>query len=107
MRSQYIDKPIYLLEEVVAFEVTMQSIQPLLKPLIVQGRLIYDYRSGAFALIRLKKKLLEEFSGLKEDRHWRYQMEYWSSYDLTIDRIIEAYRKHENPPILLFIYPEQ
>ena len=42
----------------------MQSIQPLPKPLIVQGRLIYDSRSGAFALIRLKKKILEERQSL-------------------------------------------
>ena len=85
----------------------MKAITPILRPVVVQGRLIYDARSHAFTIIRLKKRIVEEFPQLKKDQHWRYTLEFWPDYDLTVDRIIEAYRKQENPPLLVFVYPEQ
>lgn len=84
----------------------IKSIQPTYKPVIVQGRLIYDSRSQAFSIIRFKKRILEEFSQLRKDKQWRYQMEYWSDYDLTMDRIMQIYRRDGTMPIMVFIYPE-
>ncbi len=81
----------------------MKTISPLTKPLIVHGRMMYDDYSGAYAIIRFKRRVLDFFSQLYSDEEWMYQLEYWHDYKTAEDRIKEANAKGEGIPILLFI----
>ena len=93
----------------VAYEVTNmspKSIFPSNHPLIIIGKLSYDETLGAFSVIRLKKRFIDEFSDLKLGSNWFYQLEYLRTYDQAIKRIEGAQRLEQGIPILLFIYQE-
>lgn len=83
-----------------------QAIAPLLKPLIVGGRLIYNEAQRARSIIRLNKSFVNEFSQLEMNKNWRYKLEYWRSTDKTIRRLQLARQTGEGVPVLLYIYPE-
>ncbi len=85
----------------------MKPIMPLTRPIIVNGRLIYHESVRAYNTIRLKKRLLDEFSQLRSEDNWCWQIEHWRSYDATLERIKEAQQKEEGIPLLLFIYREK
>jgi len=85
----------------------MKPIMPLTRPIIVNGRLIYNESVRAYNTLRLKKRLLDEFSQLRSEAGWCWQIEYLRSYDATIERIKEAQQNKEGIPLLLFIYREE
>ena len=82
----------------------METIK-LTRPLIVNGRLIYNEAKRACSIIRFKKRIIDEFPELKSG-NWSYQLEHWKDYPTTIERIKEAQEGEEKVPILLFIYKE-
>ena len=83
----------------------MKTIEPFVQPLIVKGKLFYDESLRAYTKIRLKRRVLDEFAQLREERGWNYQIEFHGSCVATMKRIQDAQHKEEGIPLLLFIYP--
>lgn len=83
----------------------MKVIKPILRPLIVNGRLMYDERAKAYALIRFKRRIIDLFPQLKSEQDWCYLLEYWQDHPTTIQRLKESQKNNEGVPLLLFIYP--
>lgn len=77
----------------------------LIRPIVVQGSVIYNEYSRGCSLIRLKQVILEEFD-LKSNNHCFYQLEFWRDYAATIERIKEAQENEEGIPLLLWIRKE-
>ena len=78
-------------------------IKPVIKPIAIQGKLSYLESLRAFAVIRLKRKIIDIFPQLQENQSWCYHLEYPRSSIQAIKLIEEA---GENVPFLLYIYPE-
>ena len=79
-----------------------KAIQPITRPVTVIGRLMYDERARAYALIRFKRRILDLFPQLRQDKSWCYSLEYWQDQNQTIERINQA---KDGIPLLIFIYP--
>ena len=80
----------------------IKTIEPIIKPVAVVGRLMYDERARAYALIRFKRRIIDLFPQLRQDKSWCYSLEYWQDKNKTIERIKQA---KEGIPLLIFIYP--
>ncbi len=78
----------------------------LIRPMIVNGSLIYNESSRACSIIRLKRTVLEEFPQLKSKDNCFYQLEFWKDYATTLQRITEAQENEEGIPLLLWIRKE-
>ena len=85
----------------------MKAIKPLTRPIIINGRVMYEERTRTHSLIRLKRRIIEEFSQLRSTKNWLYQMEFHRSYEATLERIKESKSKEEGIPLLIFIYEEK
>ena len=83
-----------------------QTVKPLEKPIIIQGPLTYQESVRAFATIRLKRRIIDEFPQLQENKKWCYRLEYERTYTAAIQRIERAKASEEGIPLLLFIYTD-
>ena len=81
----------------------MQMISPIVKPVVIQGRLSYIESLRAFGTIRLTRKVIDLFPQLAFDKKWHYQLEYQINKETAIKRIQES----NALPILLFLYSEE
>jgi hypothetical protein len=80
---------------------------PELKPLIKQGRLYYCETDKARTIIRLGKRIAEEFSDLQGKSPISYNLEYYRSNEDFIGRIREMIKKNSELPFLLFLEKEE
>jgi len=78
----------------------LKMITPLLRPIIVTGKLFYEEAARAFVLIRLKRRIIQEFPQLESNLGWSYQLEYHRTKEQTIKRI-----ENGEIPLLVYIYP--
>ncbi len=83
----------------------MNFIKAELRPLIVNGRIIYKEANRSFSIIRFKRRVIDFFPDLKKDRGWNYQLEYWLTHDKVLKRINQMKEQEEGIPLLLYIYP--
>ncbi|MDP2749672.1 MAG: hypothetical protein Q8O89_02470 [Nanoarchaeota archaeon] len=82
----------------------MKLIVPKSGAVIVEGSMFYSSPDKCKSIIRLKKKLSNEFPELKSRDNVYYRIELWKTYDEVEDRIKDIVERRKTLPMLLFFY---
>ena len=81
-------------------------LAPSLKPIKKEGSLYYCETDKARSIIRLGRKITEEFSDLKGKKPIRYVLEYYRSDEEFVRRVKKMVKENEGLPFLLFLEKE-
>ena len=77
---------------------------PSNRPIIVDGSVFYDDKSRTNNIIRLKKRIVEEFQDLKEANDVFYRAELYKTYADFRQRVEELLMQKQGIPMLIFLY---
>ena len=77
---------------------------PSNRPIIVDGSVFYDDKSRTNNIIRLKKRIVEEFQDLKGLNNVYYRAELYKTYEELQKRIAELVAQRQGIPMLIFLY---
>ena len=81
-------------------------LTPDLKPIMKEGKLYYCETDQARTIIRLGKRISEEFSDLQGKKPVKYSLEYYRSHEEFIKRVKVMIKGGEGLPFLLFLEKE-
>ncbi|MFH1840085.1 MAG: hypothetical protein ABH849_02960 [Nanoarchaeota archaeon] len=82
-------------------------LTPSLKPIKKEGTLYYCETDQARTIIRLGKRISEEFSDLQGKKPVKYSLEYYRSHEEFIKRVKMMIKGGEGLPFLLFLEKER
>ncbi len=80
----------------------MKPLMPINLKLEISGNLFYNDRAGGWALLRLKKRILDKFPQLKERNPVFYNMIFYEDYEELIKEINKVVEEKQAIPILLW-----
>lgn len=72
-----------------------------------EGSVWFHENTHAHAIIRLKRKFIEEFPSLKERKPIFYRLESLQTFEEIQSRIAELKKSKQGIPILLFLYEDE
>ena len=85
----------------------MNLLRPKTNNLEITGKVSYHENAHAWNTIRFKKPILDMFPQLRNRSSIiRFKLEFSSSYDEMIRRIVELKEKKEGVPLLLYLFQE-
>ncbi|MBI5066156.1 hypothetical protein HZA97_08020 [Candidatus Woesearchaeota archaeon] len=87
----------------------VKILQPIIKPIFCDGKLIYSEKHRSRCIIILKRNLREEFSSLSGQYSMiKYRLEcFRNDYKLFKQRVDDILVKKKGIPILLYLYEEE
>ncbi len=85
----------------------MKNILPKNNPVVIEGPVFYNIIDRCNSVIRLKKKLVNEFPDFKKRKGIRYRIELWKTHDDLQERVKDIVKKRKCLPLLLFFYNEE
>jgi hypothetical protein len=82
----------------------LQSTERRKFPTIEEGPMWWSDTARANCILRLKRKIAEEYPILRENKKIGYRIEIWKSFDEIKKRIDDIEKSNEALPMLFFIY---
>ncbi len=87
----------------------IKILQPITKPILCDGTLIYSEKHRSRCIIILKRNIRDEFSDLSgQYSNLKYRLEcFRNDYGLFKQRINDILSKKNGIPILLYLYEDE